>query len=69
MSAPEPESYRIGIRVGRAQAIAVLPGILTDHQRMDIKGCLCGWADIGKSHAVHVAQVVAGYMDRLPYPH
>lgn len=24
MSAPEPESYRMGIRVGRAQAVAVV---------------------------------------------
>jgi hypothetical protein len=27
--------------------------ILIYHQRLDIKGCLCGWADLGKSHPGH----------------
>lgn len=27
--------------------------ILISHRRLDIKGCLCGWADLGKSHAGH----------------
>lgn len=32
---------------GRAEAI------LTVHQRFDIGGCLCGWSELGKSHAGH----------------
>jgi hypothetical protein len=27
--------------------------ILTAHQRRDIRSCLCGWSELGKSHAVH----------------
>ncbi len=32
---------------GQAEAI------LISHQRRDIGGCLCGWAELGKSHAGH----------------
>lgn len=27
--------------------------ILIAHQRRDIGSCLCGWAELGKSHAGH----------------
>lgn len=27
--------------------------ILVAHQRRDIRGCLCGWSELGKSHARH----------------
>ncbi|WP_069765973.1 MULTISPECIES: hypothetical protein [unclassified Streptomyces] len=27
--------------------------ILVAHQRRDISSCLCGWAELGKSHARH----------------
>ncbi len=32
--------------------------VLIAHQRMDIRSCLCGWGDIGKSHATHVGKLV-----------
>ncbi len=36
-------------------AVAML---LIEHARYDIVGCHCGWAELGKSHAQHVAQVL-----------
>jgi hypothetical protein len=35
----------------------VLVGVIMYHQREDITRCYCGWADLGKSHASHVADV------------
>lgn len=29
--------------------------ILVEHQRRDIESCLCGWAELGKSHPMHQA--------------
>lgn len=29
--------------------------VLISHQRRDIGSCLCGWAELGKSHAGHQA--------------
>jgi hypothetical protein len=27
--------------------------VLISHQRRDVGSCLCGWAELGKSHAGH----------------
>lgn len=27
--------------------------VLTAHQRRDIRGCICGWSELGKSHPGH----------------
>lgn len=35
----------------------VLVNTVIYHGRTDIKGCHCGWAELGKSHAEHVANV------------
>jgi len=35
----------------------VLINVLIYHYRRDIKGCGCGWAELGKSHPEHVATV------------
>lgn len=38
----------------------VLTTVLVYHQRKTIDsvyGCACGWADLGKSHAEHIADV------------
>lgn len=32
--------------------------VLIAHQRKDITSCLCGWAELGKSHAAHVASIL-----------
>ena len=42
---------------------------LVAHQRRDSGSCLCGWSELGRSHAAHVAAVleVAGALrDRPP---
>lgn len=44
---------------GYARAVAALDSqaiidVLVAHQRMDIRGCLCGWARLGHSHPAHV---------------
>lgn len=33
--------------------------LLTAHQRRDVGSCLCGWAELGMSHALHQADVLA----------
>lgn len=33
--------------------------LLTAHQRRDVGSCLCGWAEMGKSHAGHQAELLA----------
>lgn len=33
--------------------------VLIEHHRSSIEGCRCGWADLGRSHAAHVAAVLA----------
>ena len=43
--------------------------VLVAHQRRDSGSCLCGWSELGRSHAAHVAGVleVAGALrDRPP---
>ena len=43
--------------------------VLVAHQRRDSGSCLCGWSELGRSHAAHVAAVleVAGALrDRPP---
>lgn len=37
---------------------------LIQHSRTSIKGCHCGWAELGRSHAEHVAKVLdaAGWL-------
>lgn len=32
--------------------------ILVAHQRYSIEGCLCGWSELGKSHAKHQATML-----------
>jgi len=32
---------------------------LTAHQRQNSSSCLCGWAELGKSHPAHQAAVLA----------
>jgi hypothetical protein len=34
---------------------SVLVWTLVQHQRMGSRWCLCGWGDLGKSHAAHIA--------------
>lgn len=33
--------------------------ILIAHQRRDIGSCLCGWSELGKSHAGHQVQMLS----------
>jgi hypothetical protein len=35
----------------------VLVSVLVYHYRHDIKGCGCGWSELGRSHPEHVATV------------
>jgi hypothetical protein len=41
----------------------ILVSTLTYHGRDEIEGCQCGWAELGKSHPEHVANV---YEMRVP---
>lgn len=42
---------------------SVLLEVIVYHGRTDIKGCHCGWAELGKSHAGHVADVYEAAMN------
>lgn len=35
----------------------VLVQVITYHRNVTIEGCMCGWADLGKDHSKHVADV------------
>ncbi len=41
---------------GLSRHIRDVAALLIEHARYDIRGCHCGWAELGKSHAVHVAK-------------
>ena len=47
----EPEQYPTVAETAQA--------ILVAHQRRDIGSCLCGWADLGRSHPGHQVQMLA----------
>lgn len=32
--------------------------VLTIHQRRDVGSCLCGWSELGRSHAGHQAAML-----------
>lgn len=34
--------------------------VLIAHSRMTIASCLCGWSELGRSHAAHQARMLAG---------
>lgn len=36
--------------------VNAVAGLLIFHRRTDIRGCHCGWAELGRSHAEHVAK-------------
>jgi len=36
--------------------VDAVAALLIEHARFDIKGCRCGWQELGKSHAEHVAK-------------
>lgn len=38
--------------------VDAVAALLIAHARYDIRGCRCGWAELGKSHAAHVAKVL-----------
>ena len=40
--------------------------VLIAHSRTDIRGCHCGWAKLGHSHAQHVAEELANWLESLP---
>lgn len=42
--------------------------VLVAHQRRDSASCLCGWSELGRSHADHVASVLAaaGALQTVP---
>jgi len=38
--------------------VRLAQAVLVAQQRKEITFCMCGWADLGKSHAEHVAKVL-----------
>jgi len=51
-------------------AVERVADLLIEHSRYRIEDCYCGWADLGKSHAAHVAQALAdaGLLAPAPQP-
>ncbi|GLY08238.1 hypothetical protein [Actinoplanes sp. NBRC 101535] len=39
--------------------VTAAQAVLVAHQRRDFSGCLCGWSELGKSHAQHQALKLA----------
>lgn len=46
----------------------IAEAILVAHQRHDIRGCLCGWSELGKSHPRHQVAMLreAGLLKDAP---
>lgn len=38
--------------------------VLVDHQRKDITGCICGWAELGQMHPRHVLEKLIELLKR-----
>jgi hypothetical protein len=45
--------------VANRQINKTAEAVLVAHQRFDAGGCLCGWAELGKSHAAHQVRMLA----------
>lgn len=43
----------------------VLVDVLVRHWRTNISACSCGWAELGRSHPAHVADVYERAMEEL----
>jgi hypothetical protein len=39
------------------EAVEAAGGVLVYHQRRDISSCMCGWSELGRSHAAHQAEL------------
>lgn len=39
------------------EAIEAAGDVLVYHQRRDVTSCMCGWAELGRSHAAHQAEL------------
>lgn len=37
----------------------IAEAIMVAHQRRDIRSCLCGWSELGRSHARHQVRMLA----------
>lgn len=42
--------------------------VLVAHQRKDLTSCICGWAELGRSHAEHVANALEAEVGPLGRP-
>jgi hypothetical protein len=51
-------------RRGPAFSRQMLVAVLIEHQRHDPARCLCGWDQIGRSHAEHVADIYEAAMGK-----
>lgn len=50
-----PHAVRELEALARVRGPGHAEAVLTIHQRRDDRSCLCGWAELGKSHACHQA--------------
>lgn len=42
------------------EVLRAAEAVLIAHTRVDIKGCFCGWSELGRSHAAHQVHMLAG---------
>ena len=57
--------------LGYAHAVARVrdaASVLITNMRTRIEDCHCGWAELGKSHAQHVADALADHLNQLRQP-
>lgn len=52
---PSPRARRELDALARVRGPHRAEAILISHQRRDAGSCLCGWSELGKSHAGHQA--------------
>lgn len=55
---PAPGHVRVRRSARDATYEDLAAAVLVAHQRRDAGSCLCGWSELGRSHARHVAEVL-----------
>lgn len=55
MAGLSPRAHRELAALAEVRGPQRAEAILIAHQRRDVGSCLCGWAELGKSHAGHQA--------------
>ncbi len=58
MAGPSPRAVAELDALAQVRGPGQAEAVLTIHQRRDAGSCLCGWAELGRSHPAHQAAML-----------